>query len=108
MGGDIYGNRKEKNMEPEPYGGPDYDGGLCGPVNPAFLYGLLSCGGLSERGGRAGGEGWRRAQKIDKNFWGHLTTPQEETVEYSNAYELFDAMKSRLFLQENMHGVYIF
>ncbi|MFR6330379.1 MAG: hypothetical protein ACLUOI_17155 [Eisenbergiella sp.] len=29
-------------------------------------------------------------------------------MEYSNAYELFDAMKSRLFLQENMHGVYIF
>ena len=43
----------------------------------------------------------------NKNFEA-LTTLQEETVEYSNAYELFDAMKSRLFLQENMHGVYIF
>lgn len=43
----------------------------------------------------------------NKNFEA-LTVLQEETEEYSNAYELFDAMKSRLFLQENMHGVYIF
>ena len=72
MGGDIYGNRKEKNMEPEPYGGPDYDGGLCGPVNPAFLYGLLSCGGLSEpgqgKGERASGVGCGRRGEGRQGF----------------------------------------
>lgn len=37
-----------------------------------------------------------------------LTTLLPETEVYSNAYEVFDALKSRLFLQENMHGYYIF
>lgn len=43
----------------------------------------------------------------NKNFEA-LTTLQPEAEEYSNAYEVFDALKSRLFLQENMHGFYIF